>query len=140
MDARVDERLARRHVPDGPGEVVPPDLLEDVSGGAGEDRVEQGLVVRERREDEDRDVGVRGPDLPAHLDTGAVGEVDVDDRHVGGVLADAAQGVLGGAGLAHDLEVLLGVEHRAHPCAHHLVVVDEEHPDAFCLGHVTMLP
>ena len=37
-------------------------------------------------------------------------------------------GLLGGAGLADDLEVVLGLEQLAQAAAHDLVVVEQEHP------------
>ena len=40
---------------------------------------------------------------------------------------DAPVGLLGGARLAHDLEVVLGLEQLAQAAAHDLVVVEEEH-------------
>ena len=58
------------------------DLLEDVAGGAAHDRLEQRLVVAERREHEALHLGEAGPDLPAHLDAIAVRKPDVEHRHV----------------------------------------------------------
>ena len=124
----IEERLAPADPADAVHQVRTPDLLEDVAGRAGHDRAEQRLVIRERREHEALDLGVGGPDLPAHLDAVAVGETHVEHGHVGLRRRDAAVRLLGRTGLAHDGEVVLGLEQLPQPAPHHLVVVEEEHP------------
>ena len=71
-------------------DVGAPDLLEQVAGGAGHDRLEQRLVVGERREHEALDLRVLRPDLAAHLDAVAVGQPDVEHRDVGAAARDPA--------------------------------------------------
>ena len=62
------------------------------------------------------DLGVAGADLAADLDAVAVGQPDVEHGHVGpqragcGCSASSA-----GAGLADDLDVVLGLEQLAQP-------------------------
>ena len=85
----VEQRLARRHLADRVDEVVAADLLEDVAGGAGHDRVEQGLVVGERRQHQALHLGMRRADLAAHLDAAAVGQAHVEHGDVGPCGGDA---------------------------------------------------
>ena len=68
-------------------------------------------------------------DLAAHLDAVAVGQPHVEHGDVGRGGRDAPVGLLGGAGLADDLDVVLGLEQLAEAAADDLVVVEEEHPD-----------
>ncbi|GAA2437660.1 hypothetical protein GCM10010191_60730 [Actinomadura vinacea] len=42
---------------------------------------------------------------------------------------DAGQGLSGGAGLADDLDVVLGGEQGGHAAPDDLVIVQKEHPD-----------
>ena len=76
--------------------------------------------------------GCVGPDLPADLDAVAVGQADVEDGDVGARRGDPAVGLLGGAGLADDLDVVLGLEELAEAPADDLVVVEQEHADRHC--------
>ena len=62
------------------------------------------------------------------------GKPHVEDRHVGTGRRDPRERVLGGAGLADDLDVVLGVEELAHAAAHDFVVVEEEDPYRVGLG------
>src|SRR5438067_997160 len=50
--ARVEKRLARSHAADGIDEISPLDLFQEIAGRTGHDRVEQRLVVGERRQDQ----------------------------------------------------------------------------------------
>ncbi len=114
---------------DGVDEVGALDLLEQVAGGAGHDRVEEGFVVGERREDEALDGAVERAHLAADLDAVAVGQAHVDDRDVGLRRGDAGDALGGGAGLADDLDVVLRLEQLPDPAADDLVVVQQEHPN-----------
>ncbi len=71
---------------------------------------------------------MRRPELTAQLDPTAVGEPDVEHRHLRCRGGDAAQRLLDRAGLADHLDVALGLEHVADPASHHFVIVDQEHP------------
>ena len=66
-----------------------------------------------------------GADLPAHLDAVAVRQADVEDRDVGLGRRDASER-LGGARLADDLDVVLGLEQLADAPSDDLVVVEQE--------------
>ena len=68
-----------------------------------------------------------GADLAAHLDPVAVREAHDEDGDVGRGGRDPAVGLLGGAGLADDLDVALGLEELAHASADDFVIIEEEH-------------
>ena len=129
-DGRVQRGLAGGDAPYGLDEVVAAHLLEDVARGAGHDRGEQRLVVVVGRQDERRDLGVAGPDLPADVDARPVGQAAVEDGHVGSQRGDPPGRLLGETGLADDLDVAFALEELLETSAHDLVVVEEEHPDA----------
>ena len=125
--ARVEQRLPRRHPPDGVDQLGSFHLLQHIAGGARHDRLEQRLVVGERREHDALEIGPGRPHLAAHLDAAAVGQAHVEHRYVGVRRGDAAQRLLGRSGLGHHLDVGLGIEQLAQPPPHDLVVIEEEH-------------
>ena len=125
----VEERLALADAADAVDEIGAAHLLQHVARGARHDRAEQRLVVGERRQHQAGDLRMLRADLAAHLDAVAVGEADVEDGDVRARGRDPAVGLLGGSGLADDLEVVLGLEQFADAAAHDLVVVEEEHAD-----------
>ena len=71
-----------------------------------------------------------GPHVAAHRDAFAVGQPDVEDRDIGAKRRDAGHGLRGGAGLADDLDVVLGLEQLRDAPPDDLVVVEQEHGDA----------
>ena len=104
-------------------------LLEDIARGSGHDRIEQCLVVRERREHQAPYVRQHRPQVAAHLDPGAVGKSDVEHGHVGRCGDRSSDGVGGGGGLGDHLDIFGVLEQLADPSSDHLVIVQEEHPD-----------
>jgi hypothetical protein len=72
---------------------------------------------------------VAAGELPGRLDAIQLGYPYVHDRHVGTVLAGEAHRFLAVAGLGDHLDVLLGVDDRAQPFAHQVLVVGEQDPD-----------
>ena len=111
---RVEQRLAGGDAADAVDEVGAADLLEHVARGAGHDRVEQRLVVGERRQHQAAQLGMDGAQLAAHLDAGAVGQADVEHGDVGMARGIALERLGGRAGLADDLDVVGGLEQLAH--------------------------
>jgi hypothetical protein len=104
------------------------DLLEHVPGCPRHDRGEQCLVVVVGGQDQARDGGQGGPDLPADLDAAAVGQPGVqhgDIRLHGG---DAAQRLAGPASLTHHLDIAVLLQQIPQPAPDHLVIVEQEHP------------
>jgi hypothetical protein len=67
-----------------------------------------------------------GPNFPAHLDAVAVGQPDVEDRHIRLGRWDPRQGLLGRPGLSDDLEPAGGFEQVPEAAANHLVIIEQE--------------
>jgi hypothetical protein len=78
----VEQRLARGHGADGLDQVGATHLLEQVAGRTGHDRLEQRLVVGVGGEHQAGDLGVLRAHLAAHLHAVAVGQTDVEHRHL----------------------------------------------------------
>jgi hypothetical protein len=74
---RVQQGLPGGDPADGVDQVVTADLLEHVSGGAGHDRGEQGLVILVRGQDQPFD---RGIDRPFDVRRGEGGGTVIDWR------------------------------------------------------------
>ena len=83
------------------------DLLQDVAGGAGHDRLEQRLVVGERGQHQAGQLGPSASGPPGTPRRRPVGEAHVEHRHVGSVGGIRASASCGRAGLADDLDVVL---------------------------------
>lgn len=65
-------------------------------------------------------------DLATHIHAASVGELDIEHGDVRRCRGDAPVGLLCGARLADDLEVVLRLEQLAQSAAHDLVVIEEE--------------
>ena len=126
---RVQQRLPGGDATDGVDDVIALQLLGDVTGGPGQHRLQEGLVVGEGREHHALDLGMARPHLPAHLDPVAVGEADVEHGDVGPGGWDTSDRLGGGAGFAHDLEIVTGLEELPQPAPDDLVVVKEKNAD-----------
>ena len=74
-------------------------------------------------------------DVAANLDTAAVGDPYIEDGDIGTGARDAVERLGGRAGLAHDFQVVFGLEQLADAAADHLVVVEQEDLDDALLGH-----
>src|SRR4051794_10295083 len=134
-DGGVEERLPPTDAPDPFDEIRPLDLLQQVAGGAREDRGGHRLVVGEGGQHHAGDVWALRADLPADLDAAPVGEAHVEHGDVGVRHRDPAVRLVRRAGLADDLEVVFLVDQLAQAPAHDLVIVQQEHPG----GHQRIL-
>jgi hypothetical protein len=105
------------------------DLLEDVAGRTGHHARIQSIVVGEAGEHQTGEVGAGRTQLPADLDTASVLKADVQDRDVGFRQRDPRQGIGGGGGLSHDLEVRIAHQEAPDALTHELVVVEEKDSD-----------
>lgn len=103
------------------------DPLEHVPGGTGDDRRHERLLVGEGGEHEHPDLRETLTDLATRFDARAVRESDIEDHDIGVVKPDPSHGVGRRPGFAHDLDVILGVEHRPKPFSDDLVIVDKQH-------------
>ena len=95
----------------GRDEVVGGRVLQDEAGGAGVEGAPQGVVVVERREDQDRrsivrlgrsEAGRGDPVDPAHA--------HIHEHEVGAVLCDGADDLVAVVALGHDLEAVVRPE------------------------------
>ena len=134
---RVQQRLAGRHAANGVDEVDAADLLQQVARRAGHDRIEERLVIGERREDQALDLRVGRSDLAAHLDPVAVGQLDVEHGDVGAGGRDASEASSAVPASPTTSMSPLGLEQVPQAAAHDLVVVEEEHTDH--VGHLTTI-
>jgi len=105
-------------------------VLEHEAAGAGVERVEDVLVQRERRQDEDARRVLAGEDAPRRLQAVELGHADVhqhdgriEARHLGDRLAARA-------GLRDDLDVRLAGEQHAEAGPDHGLVVGDQDADA----------
>ena len=129
----VDQRQARGDPAYTVDQVVPADLLQHITVGAGEDRGEECLVVVVAGEDQGLDARVDRTHLTAHVDPAAVGQPAVEDCHVRLERRDPGDGLPRRAGLTDDLDVTLALQQVVQPTTDDLVVVEQKHPDR--LGH-----
>ena len=104
---RVEKALAGSHPPHRVDQVGRPDLLQDVPGRAGHDRLEQRFVIRERREDETPGPGMERTDLAARLNPVSFAETNVEDGNIGVERMNARNGLLLRARLTYHFDVAL---------------------------------
>lgn len=115
----------------GVQEVLRQDVLDQETGGAGAQRVEDVLVHAVVGQHDDVYVGqgrVRG-DAPGRLDAVHDGHLDVDESDVGQPLLGEREALLAVGGLGHHLDVVLEVEQRAEAAADERLVIDQQDPD-----------
>jgi hypothetical protein len=134
-DRGIDERVAAGDQLDAVEQGVALDPLEHVARRAREDGRGDGVRVVVRREDEGPDVRVDRAHLAADVDTGAVGQVRVEDGDVGPQLEDLAQRHGRAARLPDQLELGVGREQARHTPADDLVVVDDVDADRILGWH-----
>ncbi len=118
-ERREDERLARRDDADGLGELLRLDALEHESARAGAQRVEDVVVVLERRDHEHARPRRRALDDAARrLNAVEVRHADVHQDDVGVELGRPPDGLEAVRRLADHVDVGLGREDRAQAAAH----------------------
>lgn len=120
-------------------QLVTIEVLEDEACSAGIDCCEECVVVAERGQHQGADVGgIRTKGL-TNLHAVAVGQDDVDERHVGTHPDDAAGTLVDRARLADHVDVVLGRKDVSNTSAHHFVIVEHEHCDRH-LSHLISKP
>ena len=115
--------------PDGVGELLGTDVLDEEAAGARLHGLVDVLVEVEGREDEDVGGALVVQEPARGLQAVELGHADVHEHDVGLVLADARERLSAVGGLGDDLDVLLGVEDHAEAAAHECLVVGDEDPD-----------
>ncbi len=133
---RVEQTLTGGHPSDGRNQFRSSDLLEDVARSAGHDGGEERFVISEAGQHHASHLWVGRADLPAHLDTRALPEADIQYGDIGPGLGYALQRLLGGGRVPHHRHVVLGPEQIADPSAHQLVIVEQKHTNR----HLSILP
>jgi hypothetical protein len=127
---RQQRRPAGDH-PDRPDQLGGVGVLDQKPGGAGPQPLEYVLVQLEGGQDDDVDAGQLRPrgDPPGRLDAVEYRHADVHQQHVRRVPFGDAHGLLPVGGLAHHLEVVLGLEQRGEPGPDQFLVIGQCYPD-----------
>ena len=122
----VEQRTAGADVLDGLGEFHALDVLDDVSAGAGQYRVQHRFVGGERRQHQAAQIRQPRQQVSAQFDAVAVGQPHVENRDVGLKGRDPGQSLGYRSGLAHDVEFGVRAEEVDESAPDDLVVVDEK--------------
>ncbi len=119
-------------IADARGELLGRDVLQQEAARARPQRLVDVLVEVEGREHQDAHglLAGRGQQPPRGLDPVQLGHPDVHQHDVGPQLARLVDGLEPVAGLADDLEIVLGVEDHAEAGAHERLVVGDQQADA----------
>ncbi len=129
-----DQGLAGVHAPDGVGDLVDGDLLQQVPRRPGLDRVVEVLLLIGDRQHEDLGGGDLVLDRLGRLDAGGAGHPHVHQHQVGDVLLGEGDDLLAVVGLGHDVDVGLGFEDHEQAPAEQRVVVGDDHLDGVAGG------
>ena len=127
-DRWIEQGLAATDCLQRSNEVASPDLLEEVAACTGDDRREDGLLVRIARQHDNPRLGQLGPDLATRLDTRTIGQADVHHDDIGLIARRHCKRLGHRAGLGDDLEALPSIEERDEALPDDLVIVDDEEP------------
>ena len=125
----VDDPLPRHHRPDAPGQLGDRRVLDEEARRAHLHRPAQEARPAERGEDDRAAVRHRAASARAASMPSAAGHLDVQQRHVGPVLAGGLDDGVAAADLGDDLEVLLQLEQRPQGAADERLVLGDEHAD-----------
>ena len=126
-DRGREQRLAVGDDPDAGDQLLGGRVLEQEAAGAGAQGLVDVLVEVEGRQDQHPDLArALGHHLARGLEPVEVGHADVHEHDVGPQRARRAHRLGAVLGLAHHLDVLLGVEDHAEAGAHEGLVVGEQ--------------
>src|ERR687892_1243828 len=130
-DRRCQQGVATGGDADGVQEVFRLDVLDEESGRAGAQRVEDVLVQAIVGQDHDVHPGQGrvGGDAPGRLDAVHDRHLNVDERNVGQVFFGQVQALAAVGGLGHHLDVVLDLEEGAESAAKERLVVDQPDTD-----------
>lgn len=134
----VQQRLAGSNRADRRHQVVAADVLEDESSCAGDQGVEQCVVVGVRREHQSGGARVGRRQFSAQFHTVTVGKSDVHDNHVGSAFGYSGRGFANTRRLANNVESRYLVQQVCQSTTDDLVVVDQIDADRHG-GHLFQL-
>src|SRR5262249_49882336 len=136
---RADERLPVVHRAYDVGDLIDRDVLQQVSGRAGLDRLEEVLLLVADGQHDDLDARHLVLDGGARLDATAAWHPDVHEHDVRYQVAHLLHGLLAVAALADDLDAVLVVEDHLQTTAEQSMVIDDEDADGITGHGVTSL-
>src|SRR5581483_6821396 len=119
------------------GDLLDRDLLEQVPGGSGLDRLVQVRLLVGDRQHQDLDVRQEVADLAGRLDAGALGHPDIHQDHVRHELLGLLDGLDAVRGLADELEVVLLIQDHLQAATEQRVVVGDH--DAQLVGPLDLV-
>src|SRR3954454_17885852 len=126
---RADQRLALHHGADRVGDLLDGDLLQQVAGGAGLDRLVEIVLLVGDGQHEDLHRRHRLGQPAGGLDAADARHAHIHEQHVRRVQLGLGDGVLAVLGLADDLDALLELEDLDQASSEEGVVIDDEHAD-----------
>src|SRR6476620_1651570 len=137
----VKKAFPSSHRSDRSNELAGSNLFQDVSGGAGHDRREEGFVIGERGKHQHVRGRMMRADLSGRLDPAPVGEPDVHHDHIRLGPVGLVDRLLDRSCLGGYVDVVFRCKHRSDAVSHYLVVVNQHHPEGWTLrlGHHAML-
>ncbi len=127
---RGEDALAGGHHPDAVQQFAGVHVLEEETGGAGAQCVEDVRVEVEGGQHQDTGRVLPAGDDPGGGDAVQFGHADVHEDHVGCQFPGEAYRLGAVGGLADDRHVLLGVDHGGESRPYDALVVDDQHPEA----------
>lgn len=125
-DARIDHGAALRDRADGLAELRHGDALQEIAAGTVLERVEDVLVIVERRQDDDAHLRPALLDGARCLDAVELRHAHIHEHDVGQalpVLLDELDELAAVAGEAGDFHVGIGIQHDAETLADELLVI-----------------
>ena len=120
------QRLAGGHDADCVDELLGRRVLQEEAAGAGAQRLEDVVVLLEGRQDQHPRARRARPRPAGRLEPAAARHLDVHQHHVGPEAPGDLDGLLAVAGLARDLEVLLGSQDQLEAGPHQGLVVGQD--------------
>jgi hypothetical protein len=126
---RGERRLAARRSADRRHELVRLRVLEQVADGAGVERLQDALPVRERREDDDGGFCRLAEEPTGRLDAVEARHLEIHQHDVGFSLSRDAHSLVAVGGDADYLDAVGRPQEVLEPSPHHGVVVRQQHAD-----------
>src|SRR3954451_17584760 len=136
---RADQRLALHHGADRVGDLLDGDLLQQVAGGAGLDRLVEIVLLVGDGQHEDLHRRHRLGQPPGGLDAADPGHADVHQQDVGSELLGLGDGVLAVLRLADDVDAVLELQDLDETPPEEGVIVDDQDADRLARGRTVVV-